>query len=116
MCYTEGMKHTHCRHCDEKLSRLGDINYELFFWCNEECKDTQEKEQLVRRQESMKTHSPAVRRGEPDIWPELYKVMMYQREQGIDSNVEQPDGTVTKTGRKCGKCHGTGHNARTCKA
>lgn len=106
------MKYTHCHNCGEKLSKLGDLDYECFFWCDEQCKSEQQTTQLNNRKKMNEMHSPAVRRGEVDIWPELVKVIIHQAktEKSTDSELDQ-----AKTGRKCGKCGQRGHNARTCK-
>jgi hypothetical protein len=109
------MDYTHCWHCGEKISGQGELGNKYFFWCNVKCKAAEEAETIAKRKKKNEKHSPAVGRGDKDMWPELVQIIIHQANNPPNTETNE-DGVVVKTGRKCGKCGGTGHNARTCKA
>lgn len=104
------MDYLNCNHCKKSLKHS---NVDCLFWCNKECEEAQNIERKNKRKKSNENHNPPARRGETDHTNDIIKALLRQKissDDDMDVNVDKP-----KSGRKCGKCGKSGHNARTCK-
>jgi hypothetical protein len=100
------MNINNCQFCKKKLTHACE---EYFFYCDEKCMDQHKEQRREKAEEGNLLHNPPARRGEVDHTNAIVKTMLLQKMEDFNE-VGKP-----KSGRKCGKCGESGHNARTCK-
>ena len=99
-----------CWHCKKSVDHDND---DCFFWCDDDCKTAQRQGEQERRIAQMRDHDPepipAVCRGG------IGAVTITNRVSTVRASGKKVrKKRVEKGPRKCGKCGGSGHNARTC--
>lgn len=105
-----------CWQCSKDVSHQQDED--CFFWCDNKCKSTYEANESKIRQERLNVPiiSSETVENEKDIEvpkkaPKTFKGNV---KPGKRNKKQLRKRRVEKGPRKCGKCGGTGHNARTC--
>jgi len=102
-----------CWNCKKSVDHSDD---DCFFWCDDACKTAQKDKEQAARREQMLNHEPKTVPPECLGFGDEIEDAAADAKRGVvrASGKKTRKKRVEKGPRKCGKCGGSGHNARTC--